>query len=81
MPADGSWQADVRLSVAEHDVTGGMGKKIQEAAMVAACGMDVVIAGAGTAAGRQACVMHPQELRHLGSKWEGTIVHADSRSH
>eukprot|EP00195_Chlamydomonas_chlamydogama_P002238 CAMPEP_0202916638 /NCGR_PEP_ID=MMETSP1392-20130828/69102_1 /ASSEMBLY_ACC=CAM_ASM_000868 /TAXON_ID=225041 /ORGANISM="Chlamydomonas chlamydogama, Strain SAG 11-48b" /LENGTH=153 /DNA_ID=CAMNT_0049609145 /DNA_START=29 /DNA_END=486 /DNA_ORIENTATION=- len=58
---DGSWEVEglqggLSLTSAAHDVTGGIAKKVQEAAAIARLGMPVVIAEAGTTHGAQACM-------------------------
>ena len=63
-------------SSSEHDTTGGMAGKVAEAVAVAAGGIPVVIAEAGTEDGRLAMFMHPRDLRQQQGRgeWKGTIV-------
>jgi isopentenyl phosphate kinase len=61
---DGSWEAaggscSVQLSCSEHDTTGGIAKKVEEAAVIARLGIPVVIAKAGSEAARLACSEGP----------------------
>ena len=52
---------------------GGIVKKVEEASVIAALGVDVAIAMAGSDAGRLACQFSPRELKQqLG--WRGTCV-------
>ena len=52
---------------------GGIAKKVEEASVIAALGVEVAIAQAGSDAGRLACLRHPRQLGgHSG--WEGTCL-------
>ncbi len=61
---DGGWAAagaggELQLACGEHDTTGGIAKKVEEAAMIARLGIPVVIAKAGTPAAEVACAQGP----------------------
>ncbi len=67
-------------SYSQH-LIGGMLKKIEEAAVIASLGIDVIIAKAGTHDGLQAMLKEPSELRSQQTEgckssmsWRGTIV-------
>ncbi|PNH07995.1 hypothetical protein TSOC_005496 [Tetrabaena socialis] len=53
---------DVRMTVAAHDVTGGIALKVEEAAAVARLGIPVLIAEAGSEDGAEACRLGPAVL-------------------
>lgn len=50
---------DLQFKSSGHDVTGGIGKKVEEAAAIAKLGIPVLIAKAGTASGHAACMHGP----------------------
>ena len=54
-------------------ITGGIRTKIEEATKIAVLGADVVIALAGSEAGRLACRLDPKELKCI-EEWQGTCV-------
>ncbi|GAX82665.1 hypothetical protein CEUSTIGMA_g10091.t1 [Chlamydomonas eustigma] len=82
----GSWSVPgLKLSSSScPDTTGGMEKKVEEAASVAGLGIEVVIAHAGTESGRRACLLNATQIREIdeGSghhssmqqTWQGTVV-------
>lgn len=85
VPPDGSWREagdgvspggrrEVRLECGAHDVSGGVETKVREAAAIAALGMDVIIAEAGSAAGEAACVEGPEAFRGPQPRHRGTLV-------
>lgn len=83
MTAGGGWRAagggsgGIETSTSAHDTTGGIQTKINEAAAVAAQGVPVVIARAGTPSGRLAIVHGPRAsevAQSEGWEWLGTVV-------
>eukprot|EP00803_Ostreobium_quekettii_P000666 evm.model.scf_287.11 EVM.evm.TU.scf_287.11 scf_287:78477-79595(+) len=71
----GQWSAEgdftnVRMTPLEHDTTGGIAAKVQEAANIAMLGIDVIIAQAGSTDGEDAC----RDGLDVGSSWMGTQV-------
>eukprot|EP00798_Chlamydomonas_sp_ICE-L_P018683 gene18683-25203_t len=69
---DGSWyagsadnQSGIKMVCDSNDCTGGMSKKVEEAACIALTGIDVVIAQAGSEDAELACSLSSQELREL----------------
>jgi hypothetical protein len=76
----GGWAAaglgtEVQLACGEHDTTGGIAKKVEEAAVIARLGIPVVIAKAGTAAAELACAQGPAAfLEQAGAAAAGGMV-------
>lgn len=72
------------MSVCAMDATGGIAKKVEEAAVIAATGTDVAIALAGSGDGLDACQLSLQQLKtrqtdagghgHGQTKWTGTLL-------
>ncbi|KIZ03134.1 hypothetical protein MNEG_4828 [Monoraphidium neglectum] len=68
-----------QFACAAHDVTGGVETKVLEAAAIAALGVDVIIAEAGSAAGEAACLLGPAAFSRYagggqGPRFAGTLV-------
>ena len=59
--------------ISSFSLTGGIAKKVEEAAVISTLGIDVTIALAGGKAGRLACMLSPVQIRSH-SDWEGTCV-------
>ncbi len=61
-------------SSSSEDVTGGMAKKVEEAAVIAALGTEVRISLAGSEDGRQALLGEDQEDEEGTGRWKGTLL-------
>lgn len=80
MPAEGAWQAfdqhgapvaacRIQTDVADHDTTGGVLAKVEEAVEIAMMGVATRIVKAGSGEALEACLME-----QLGDNWIGTEI-------
>ncbi|XP_058080245.1 isopentenyl phosphate kinase isoform X1 [Magnolia sinica] len=85
---DGSWSIvkplhhtnkPVKITVADHDTTGGMVTKISEAAMIAKLGIDVYIVKAGTAHSFR--VLKGEIGNDIPDDWLGTAIRFSKQVH